>query len=825
MPRAPSWLCVLVLGLLAWPAAADPVPTAKDAEPVEDPLPTGALLRIGSTRFRCGAVLNCVTFSPDGKHVVGASQVGSIHVWDRNSGRELRSWQRPGHMVTHLAYSADGKFLAASSQQGVVYVSDPGTGRDLFNRQLNQFEPSAFAWAGDKIVMAGTRDGTIRVVQIPSGKEERSWNSGVGINLAGLACSPDGKRVVALSQNAILTCWDIASGRESTNFENPGAGRIRSLQGGANIGFSPDGQWLAAALDRQIVVWDATTGKIARRINDNMSFGSSICFLPNSRFLAINNRAGKIQIVGVNSGTELRAFSAGATIINSIAVSPDGRTMAAASGQTLRFWDIATSKELFADTGHHEPVLGLVFVKDKEHLVSWGQDALRCWNCQSGREIDNLNSRANSAQPALASESDSVRFANFSAVYAWQPGSKQTAARTLMQIPASQFQPSLSSDGRVVAALSRTANNQGEIRIYNVDTGKETRHIDAGTGFPRMVVLSPAGRHVVCLLFDQTGGIDLSPTIWDTTTGQKRRPILAQMNRHFFDFRMIFSPDTRLLATFVNNSEIHIWEIASGEERAVIPRTAISAQAFSPDSRYFAWGTPDGTLRVFDLWIGLEMPAIAAHRGPIQSLAFSADGTRLATGGADTTVLIWDFAALLRTLPAITARTTKPSARELEQSWNELLGGNGMQANQAIWTLAQAPEATMSLFREKLKPVKGPDPADIERWIGELGDTRFAVREKATKSLAEAGESAREPLKTALEKGPSAEAGRRITMLLKNLDDSKTSRQLQPLRAIEVLERIGQPEARQLLADIGQQTTDPDVKREIDFTLARWQKK
>jgi WD40 repeat protein len=827
MRRPNTWLLALALVFAGNIALADPVPRPKDAEPVEDPLPNGALLRIGSTRFRSASPLQCVTFSPDGKSVVAGAQDGSIIIWDRATGRERSSWRSPALRLDHISYSPDGRFLATANQQGQLIVWEPASGRQVLSLGQNRYEPTSYGWAGDKIVSVGNRGGMIHVVEISSGKEEHKWSSGL-TNSAGLACSPDGKHVAVASEDGKIASWEVATGREATKFDKVSM-LLRTRPRGSEILFSPDGQWLIAAANQQIVVWDAHTGKIARQIGDRRAaLVNAMALLPNSRFLAVSSRIGNVQIVGLNSGAELRTFGAVNGIYAGLAVSPDGETLAAvSSGQSVRLWDIDSGKELFADTGHRESIYAITFLRDKENLVSSSRDGLNCWDCKTGRLIDRLAHGTVYPEAALSADGETIRFADHMGVYAWRPGGKEATPRSLLSISAVTNQLAISADGlfAAVTTFDNGPNRQFSVSVYDVEKRAEKREIAGLTGYPQLFAISRQGRWLAVFSADREANL----AIWDVATGQRRRALMPEFGQRQLVGRMVFSPDARLLAvmSYVRSYEVQILELASGLTRARLPleqQSMASSMIFSPDGRYFVHGLADGTLHIHDIFLG-QHTSVAAHRGLIQSLAFSVDGSRLASGGADTTVLVWDFATLLRMMPQVATAAAKPSAQDLDKCWNELAGGDGGAANRAIWTLVQSPNAAVALFREKFKPVKGPDKTQIEQWVGELGDARFALREKASRSLALAGEAVRDPLKAALEKGPNAEASRRISVLLKALDDGQTSRQLQPLRAIEVLERIGRPEARQLLADLGKETTDAEVKREIEFTLARWEKK
>jgi hypothetical protein len=269
---------------------------------------------------------------------------------------------------------------------------------------------------------------------------------------------------------------------------------------------------------------------------------------------------------------------------------------------------------------------------------------------------------------------------------------------------------------------------------------------------------------------------------------------------------------------------VQFWEVATGILRGQIENPEqynTTAMAISSDSRIVALGSGTGTIRLFDVATGKSTGAIQAHLGGIYAMAFSPDGRRLATGSMDTTAIVWDVAALTESLPKRAAGTNAPTEKELNESWNNL----GVTDGQTLWPamdqLVAAPAATVAMLREKLTPEPGPDPTQVARWVKELDHPRFAVRDRATRELAAIRGWAAPALTEALQAEPSPEARRRINGLLERLRDGLSAGQMRPLHAIEVLERIGTPEARQLLESFGNQTAEDDLKREAEFALRR----
>src|SRR5262249_53935811 len=159
----------------------------------------------------------------------------------------------------------------------------------------------------------------------------------------------------------------------------------------------------------------------------------------------------------------------------------------------------------------------------------------------------------------------------------------------------------------------------------------------------------------------------------------------------------------------------------------------------------------------------------------------SPDGRRIATGGTDTTVLIWDVP---------TPGTGADAGLTDEAAWRDLGDGEAARAFEAMVHLAASPKTAVGFLGKKMQPRPAADARRIAAWIAELDDDAYAVRENASAELADLGKSAEEALLKAEKEPASPEVKRRITLLLKGLRDGDRPGRRRAFRVVEVLEMM-----------------------------------
>jgi RNA polymerase sigma factor (sigma-70 family) len=828
-------------GVADRPVVAERPARPADTDQQGDPLPPGALLRLGTLRFRHDNWVMSAAVSPDGK-VIAASGGSHVQLWAASDGKEIRRFDLPQvGWNTPVAFSPDSKILAIGSDDCLIRLWDIGSGRLL--RQCAGHEkpkrdprkaieiPSGiyritFSPEG-KTLASYAGDKTVRLWEVATGREVRQFREESD---AGLIFSPDGKTLIAgarTKDNAgLIILWDVATGKERKRWQIPTT--VSSLA------LTPDGKILATGTSNEkkgadIILWDMETGKQTRCLEGHRRMVVSLAFSPEGKTLASAAPFPEftVRLWDVASGKEVHRISAPASSFG-VAYIEGGTLISWGAANTVHFWDPKTGKQMRRFEGHEASVYDLAFSPDGKWLAtSVGSESLvGIWDTASGKEVARLREQGEERPnvTAVAFSPDGKLLAAGSAdgsVRLWQPDTRKLVRRLEVcrgWVKTVVFSP----DGKRLAS----AGEDKVIHLWDVTSGREVRQWAANPAIYRLA-FSPDGTRLAM------GAGAGTPTIrvWDVATGDEV-PLIRQDDRSGVT-SLEFSLDGRMLAASNLADTIRLWELATGQERLLIKHPGhVTSIAFSPDSRLLASANNGQTsshgegdtsnkgraiVRLWDTLTGKEIRGFEGHRGGVMSLDFAPDGKRLASGSHDTTVLIWDVQAVRKAMPT---GTVTLSPKELQAAWADLSSASSATAYRALARLARAPAQSVPFFRKHVRPVPPPpDPTRLARLLVELDSPVFATREKATRELGEMGEAAEGPLRRALKNRPSLEVRKRIEELLGRL--SSEGKHLRVLRALEALERAGTPELLELLRELGRGQPGAWLTREATTVLSR----
>jgi len=458
-------------------------------------------------------------------------------------------------------------------------------------------------------------------------------------------------------------------------------------------------------------------------------------------------------------------------------------------------------------TGHTNEVYTVVVAPDGKHAASATNTEVKCWDLATGREVWNFPTRSTHVY-GLAYSPDGKKLAVGITRQAKVLDAEN--AKELLTINGQGhylFRMVFSPDGKHLAISSGSSTNKGDLCVWESDTGKEALRISGLTDAFLNVSYSADGKRLVTASGAAQGTRPGEVKVWDAATGKE----LQAMRGHAENvYALALSPNGRSLASGAGvkgaskAGELKLWETGTGKEVLTLKGHTgpLLSVAFSPDGRRLASASGDKTVRLWDAATGQEVLLLPAHMTAVYSLAFTPNGKKLVSAGGDRTVKVWDVSRLGRSSPP-----TATSVEELTAQWADLGCDDARQAYRARAALVAAgAEQGIPVIRAHLKPVALTTAAQQRRLtqlMTDIDDPRFAVRQKAVAQLIQMGEIALAPVRKALADKPPLDVRRHLERVAEEVGGAVPGgNRLLALRAVEVLEHWGTPDAQELLKEL-----------------------
>ncbi|MBD2203040.1 serine/threonine protein kinase [Calothrix sp. FACHB-1219] len=289
-----------------------------------------------------------------------------------------------------------------------------------------------------------------------------------------------------------------------------------------------------------------------------------------------------------------------ASDVNSVAFSPDGKTLASGSDdKTIKLWNVETKQEIRTLKGHLQWIWTVAFSPDGKTLASGGADRnIKLWNISTGEEIRTLKGHKDG-------------------------------------IAAVAFSP----DGNTLA----TASLDNTIKLWNVSTGAVISTLSGHNKAVSTISFSPDGQTLA------SGSWDNKIKLWNVATGKEIRTFSGHTQ---LILTVAFSPDGMTLASGSKDKTIKLWNLVTGENMITLQghTDKVNAVAYLPkiavnkifNNGSLISGSNDNTVKLWDTKTGKEIRTFKRDSGYIYSVAASPDGKNIASGGsADNIIKIW----------------------------------------------------------------------------------------------------------------------------------------------------------------------------------------
>ncbi len=825
MPRCITFALALCL-------SASPDPQEKSQDRVDqygDPLPAGAVARLGSVRFHHQGGVIASAFSPDGKTIVAAGMEKdgtSLRFWETATGKELSRIAVEGLEVARLAFTPDG--------QGVFV--DRGSGVELYQRQtgallrcfvVEDFSGRfALAPDGKSLAMASDRSGqyspVLHVLETATGGERLALQTQRG---AFVACgfSFDGKRLLSAT-----TTVRIGGG---------GVGGVKGGAGGAKGGVKGGGggEFLAStnrfdgANQQQTIVgsiraWDIATGKVIGEVaNDTYNVALS----PDGQVAAMQDEEGMTRVVNVVTGQTICTFK---TPFSALEFTPDGKALLTANGRgdepdwlwdvvsgsvirryetqqphrlagfspdgkmfavmagdwkqdgSVLLWNVATGKAIRHGGGHSGAVTAILFAPGNKILVSGSKDCtVRLWESATGKELACLEGHK-ARITALACSPTNNTLASASSdgvVRLWDVAERRTLA--ILYAPINKhgsaegeaIKLGFSKDGKQLIIGGTTAG----LQIFDLAAHKPISAHSIGS-YATVFALSNDGKLALSTSYEERDFPSSSPNeklmLWQLADGRQLQSIQlrpAQMGDQTQD-------------------QIEAWSAALSSDGRLVAASQ-SRGSSTPHGVFYE----DHLVRVWEKATGQELLRVTESR--IGSLAFSPNARLLAAGHGntlnfhqetrDSLVTVWD---VLSGTKFCECRGHANDVTCVEFSGDgKLLASGSADHTILVWNEIQPPKAN--------PPAAKPGVQYLQSWWQSLGGPTADSRASMMRLIDNGNHTVAwlaEQLKPA-----SGEDRERIAKLIEALDSANFKERQQANKALEQIGELAESQLRKAL--------------------------
>ncbi len=666
-------------------------------------LPDDAIARLGKGR------INDMKYSSDGSILAVATTIG-IWVYDtetyqeqallsrsnqevekvyfNHDGTVLAGMERFSHKITHWdvtlpkikksskkkhdflpkkrhdfprygTSSSDGNTFATISFKE-IHIRDTQTNTKHILKGHEDYIGCLAYSPDDKIIVSGSKDQTIRLWDVNTGKNIRTL-TGHQSDIISLFFSPDGNTLISVSSDMTINFWDMALMEIKLPLANQGVISDKSFprEKIKRTFFSPDKSMLVTAGEsRTIHLWDTTTGKLkhtfANKNEDNKEKSyvrevDNILFSPDGKSIISLVADYQIRMWDIASGKR-RRFRGNTGYLTNASFSHDGKTLATVDYPGgIRIWDIATGK-LKRTISNHDPrdnshhiqydTYYIAFTPNGEKaIISEAYGAISLLDTTTKRLhtlIGNTNSSNGTWPKDVLVSPNGEKIASWDAskdrlIRFWNADTGEHK-RTIKDHKGPIKHVVFSIDSSILASWSN-AHEDKKIRLWNVDTGRHTQTLTGHKYHIDSVTFSPDGKTLI------SGGQDGTVLLWDVSTGKPKKTLTDQdvdtdPNTHFDStFVFMFNSDGSKFAIGDKKGMIHLWDVSTWKEERTLDghADAITSINFSPDGRSIVSTGKDGTVRLWNIDNGQQIQSISGDKRIFWYVMFYPNGLPLAT--------------------------------------------------------------------------------------------------------------------------------------------------------------------------------------------------
>jgi WD40 repeat protein/predicted Ser/Thr protein kinase len=553
------------------------------------------------------------------------------YLWNLCRGAQLATLMGHQGTVTCAAFAPDGKRLATGSHDGTVKIWDVMAHRCLTTLNVTRFAVWSVAFTPDGKGLMTASNQKVEMWDTDSWRERTNFPGGLaalsktGALLAATEASP-----FFWEPAGAVTLWNWSTRELLRRFDQPG--RVPAL--------SADGALLAVAGEKSgITVWNTATGGLVRQWPTKEPVWS-LDFSPDGRRLLSAGWSSDVSLWILDDPSP-QILSAHPLHVWAAVFSRDGATIATTSSdQTVRLWDAATLQQKSILRGHDSEVWCAAFSPDGKLLASGGKDqTAMLWSTAATHPQNDLP-HTTEFRPIFSPDGKwlvTVDPASAGAML-WNTEDRTLVAQNLAE---GRQIAGFSRDGTCVASLEATSWSLNFYLPNGIDPQREVALDGRTEENMEFAFVGMSPKQAFIFAIDATGLI----RVWNPDTGRLLRAIKGPVPPIR---NAVMSLQGKQIAVSVETENVaRLYDCATGAERRLAGhRDFVSGLAFSPDGSTLATGSMDGTIRLWNTADGSCFAVLPGHMQETTDLDFSSDGRTLASLARGESLKMWHLPTL-----------------------------------------------------------------------------------------------------------------------------------------------------------------------------------